>query len=274
MSKLNRLMDLTSQALGTTPSPPAAGAGGSEKVPWQAALQQAAGALTRKDAPPRTPLPVPGTPAEPPTGRSAQGRRSPLTPPPAVGPASDRDAVARYEYLLRTAPPAQLEQIHHDAFARLGPGDREQVAERMRAELPPGEQPRSAGPADLARAATRAEIGRPGSLAPLLARSAPVLAGTAAAGGLLIAIAGGAVVSTVAAPLLAQALTAGVDFSALAESVDLEAITGVGGELTAGAMETVSSASDTVTGLADQVSSLGDSFSGIGLPGLGDLFGR
>ncbi len=274
MTKLNRLFDLANQALGKTqPSAsgdPGANPGGTE---WKTTLQQAADSLTGKRTPSTTPPPPPGTPASSAAPSPAQGRRDPLTPPP-VGQDTNRDAVARYEYLLRTAAPGQLEQIHQDAFARLTPAERENLAARMRTELPPAEQPRSAGPADLARAATRTEISRPGALAPLLARATPALAGTAVAGGVLVAVAGGAVLSTVAAPLLLDAVTAGVDFGSLAETVNLGEIAAVGGELAAGASDTVSGAADAVIGLGDHVAGISDHLSGIGIPGLGDIFGR
>lgn len=60
-------------------------------------------------------------------------------------------AFARYDYLLRTADPKQLEQVHRESFATLTPAQRTQVEERLREELPAHEQPNSSTPEDLAR---------------------------------------------------------------------------------------------------------------------------
>lgn len=100
-----------------------------------------------------------------------QGR--PSMPPPSGGPysvpqprggasAEDERAIARYTYLLRTAAPEDIERVHAEAFGRLSPEQRQQVLARMSEDLPPSELPRTSEPADLARAATRAELRQPG----------------------------------------------------------------------------------------------------------------
>ena len=186
--------------------------------------------------------------------------------PPAPD-AADRAAIARYDYLMQTADPQQIERIHQEAFARLTPAQRAQIEARMRAELPPYEQPASAAPADLARAAARSEAMQPGRMRGLLARAGgtAALAGAGvAAGGMLAVVAGGAVLSAVAAPLLEQAAGFGVDFDAIAQGVDLDAVTG-------GAMD---AAGEQLSGVGEQVSGFGDVLSDFGLPGLGDFFGR
>ncbi|KRE41013.1 hypothetical protein [Knoellia sp. Soil729] len=76
----------------------------------------------------------------------------------------DARAVARYRYLLRTAPPETLEQVHAEAFARLTPDQRHEVLTTLSHDAPQGETPASAQPQDLARAATRAEMRQPGTL--------------------------------------------------------------------------------------------------------------
>ncbi|CAL4860403.1 hypothetical protein MMM2322_02083 [Microbacterium sp. MM2322] len=207
---------------------------------------------------------------------------TPLTPPPAPGgqasastadlSPADRQAIARYDYLLQTADPHQVEQIHQEAFARLTPEQRAHLEARMAAELPPHERPRSSSPSDLARAAARGEATRPGMLKGLLARAgggrgASRLAGGAAIGagvGILGAVAGGAILTSVAGPLLAQAAGLGVDFDALAQGVDLEGVAG----------EAVSGIGEQVTGMGDQVAGFGENLGGFGLPGLDDIFGR
>jgi hypothetical protein len=78
--------------------------------------------------------------------------------------AEDRQAIARYRYLLRTAPPEQIEEAHAQAFAQLSPTQRQQVLREMTQTLPAGEQPQGDDPRQLARAATRAEMQRPGYL--------------------------------------------------------------------------------------------------------------
>ena len=102
--------------------------------------------------------------------RDVEGRYTP--PPPAAGPAAagpvasdpanDQRAIERYRYLLHTAPPETVEQVHAEAFGRLTPAQRRQVLEEMSSGLTPSEQPASDDPRALARAATRAEYSQPG----------------------------------------------------------------------------------------------------------------
>jgi hypothetical protein len=79
-------------------------------------------------------------------------------------PSSDEQALARYRYLLRTAPPDQIEQAHVEAFAQLTADQRQQVLGQLAAAVPPDERPRTDDPRSLARAATRAELRQPGTL--------------------------------------------------------------------------------------------------------------
>ncbi|CAN5522060.1 hypothetical protein BH23CHL8_BH23CHL8_07750 [soil metagenome] len=102
-------------------------------------------------------------------GRSPEPtiRPNTLRPPRAVEPPdSDRDAIAleRYRYLLRTAPPGELEKAHVEAFERLTPEQRGRVRQDLESAVPSGEAPASSDPQDLARAATRAEVRAPGTL--------------------------------------------------------------------------------------------------------------
>ena len=78
-------------------------------------------------------------------------------PAPQTSQLPDEQAVARYRYLLRTAPPEQIEQAHAEAFAQLTPDQRQQVLAQLAAAVPAGERPRTDDPETLARAATRAE---------------------------------------------------------------------------------------------------------------------
>ncbi|RZU33743.1 hypothetical protein [Blastococcus saxobsidens] len=81
---------------------------------------------------------------------------------PRQGRSADDQAIERYRYLLRTAPPDQIEQAHAEAFAQLTPEQRRQVLGRLGEAVPAGERPTSDDPRALARAATRAELRQPG----------------------------------------------------------------------------------------------------------------
>jgi len=81
---------------------------------------------------------------------------------------ADAQAIARYRYLLRTAPPEAIEQAHAEAFARLTPEQRRRLLEELGAEMPDAERNAAwrAGetPGALARVATRAELREPGTM--------------------------------------------------------------------------------------------------------------
>ena len=80
------------------------------------------------------------------------------------GRLSDDQAIERYRYLLRTAPPEQIEQAHAEAFEKLTVDQRQQVLAQLAAAVPAAERPRTDDPATLARVATRAEVRQPGTL--------------------------------------------------------------------------------------------------------------
>ena len=279
MSMFSKLTGLAQKALDKSGSSNQGGNSG--QTDWRAIVRTAAGALTGDG---RTPEP----------GRQAEPSDRPAAAQPVQGrstvPVSDADraAIARYDYLLKTADPHQVELVHREAFERLTPAQRDQIQQRMHAELPAHERPRTSTADDLARTAARTQASRPGLLRGLLARAGggaghgagrgALIGGAAAgaglaAGGVLTAVAGGAIISSVAGPLLEQAANIGVDFESLASGINLESIAGgldLGG-LSGGVDELATSAGDTVSGLGDQVSELGSGFT---LPGLDDLFGR
>ncbi|WP_114854462.1 cation-transporting ATPase [Brachybacterium sp. YJGR34] len=172
---------------------------------------------------------------------------SSATPAPAAS-AEDARALARYDYLVRTAEPEQLERVHREAFEKLTPEQRAQLAERMRSDLPEGERPRTDAPQDLARSATRLGALDPRRLMQLLGRSGRGVG--LAAGGLLAAVAGGAVVTAVGSSLLADAV---------GEGIDVDALTGAGLEDFAG-IEGI----EGLPGFGDAIGDLG----------LGDFLGR
>jgi len=98
-------------------------------------------------------------------------RRQPMSRrPTGVGGTSsseeltDEQALERYRYLLRTAPPEQIEQAHAEAFGQLTPEQRRLVLEGLSADLPAGERSDRDDPRSLARMATRAEMRRPGTM--------------------------------------------------------------------------------------------------------------
>ena len=76
---------------------------------------------------------------------------------------TDEQALARYRYMLATAPPEEIERAHEEAFARLTPEQRRQALQALAQEVPDAEI-RGDDPASLARTATRAEIRRPGTI--------------------------------------------------------------------------------------------------------------
>ena len=76
----------------------------------------------------------------------------------------DEIAVERYRYLLKTAPPETIEQVHVEAFAKLSPEQRTLLFEQLKANAAEGDRPVDDQPASLARSATRSEMRQPGTL--------------------------------------------------------------------------------------------------------------
>lgn len=79
-----------------------------------------------------------------------------------AAPTEDERAVERYRYLLRTAPPERIEEVHAEAFAKLTDEQRRMVYDEFTRTAPPGEAPRGDDPRSLAQSATRSEIRQPG----------------------------------------------------------------------------------------------------------------
>jgi hypothetical protein len=80
------------------------------------------------------------------------------------GELTDEQALERYRYLVRTAPPDRIEEAHEEAFARLTPEQRRQALQELSAAVPAGERVDRDDPRSLARMATRAEMRDPGSV--------------------------------------------------------------------------------------------------------------
>ena len=105
-------------------------------------------------------------------GRREEPRAQPAAPPTYSGdegrqPAdADEQALQRYRYMLRTAPPETIEQAHEEAFAKLTPAQRARALRELATVTPESE--RVAGdrddPRSLARLATRAEMRQPGTV--------------------------------------------------------------------------------------------------------------
>lgn len=99
-----------------------------------------------------------------------QSYQQPAPVPGSSGPASsgpaattdDERAVERYRYLLRTAPPERIEEVHAEAFAKLTDEQRRMVYDEFTRTAPPGEAPRGDDARSLAQSATRSEIRQPG----------------------------------------------------------------------------------------------------------------
>jgi hypothetical protein len=141
-------------------------------------------------------------------GRPGSGydRQAPANEPPK---SEDELAIERYRYLLRTAPPETIEQVHAEAFSKLTEPQRQQVLAELSAGLPPSEQPRSTDPQAMARAATRAEYTNPGFMERTLGpqRQGPSfgsMLGSSILGTVVGYVIGSALVSSFMAPAFAD----------------------------------------------------------------------
>ncbi len=139
-------------------------------------------------------------------GQPAYGRQTPTNQPPK---SEDEVAIERYRYLLRTAPPETIEQVHAEAFSKLTEPQRQQVLAELSAGLPPYEQPRSTDPQAMARAATRAEYMNPGFMERTLGpqRQGPSfgsMLGSSILGTVVGYVIGSALVSSFMAPAFAS----------------------------------------------------------------------
>jgi len=85
--------------------------------------------------------------------RGATGNRS-----------DDEIAVERYRYLLKTAPPEAIEQVHAEAFSKLTPEQRDILFVQLQENAAAGDAPTSKEPQALAVSATRSELRNPGTM--------------------------------------------------------------------------------------------------------------
>ena len=141
---------------------------------------------------------------------------------PLTGRSSDEQAVARYRYMLQTAPPETIEEAHTEAFARLTAEQRRLVLEELSADAPEAELAQAKDdPRSLARMATRAEIRQPGAIERTFGR----MGGGAGMGGImassfLSSIAGVVVGSAIAQAFFGGAGAEGGDQQAAGEAGD------------------------------------------------------
>ena len=298
MANLNRILGMASKVIdkqlqkrgqgdgapGTGPQQGGSQQGGSD---WRDIVRTAADRLTGDDRgqqrPPQQQYGQPVAGYQPAPGQPAPGRYG--QPQSGVSVDSDKVALAKYDYLLRTSSPDQLEQVHHDAFARLTPAQRQQVRNRLNSELPPHEHLRDDSAGGMARAMTRGEVARPGLIRRVLGGSgsgrgggrggafaggAAVGAGAMALGGLGVAVAGGAVLSAAAGPVLAEAANVGVDFEGIASDIGDLGLADLGGGIDGLAGE----GEQLLGGFGEQFSGLGEQASNLGNDFLGGLFDR
>ncbi len=97
-------------------------------------------------------------------GRGSSPSVPSARPTAASAGSADDQALARYRYLLRTAPPEAIEQAHAEAFAQLTPEQRSRALRELSEQLPASERGLASqdDPRSLARMATRAELRQPG----------------------------------------------------------------------------------------------------------------
>jgi hypothetical protein len=129
------------------------------------------------------------------------GRKNPARHA-AEAQSADDQAIERYRYMLRTAPPETIEQAHAEAFAQLTPEQRRLLLQRMAETVPASEralaEQNGLSPQTLARLATRAEMRQPGATERMFGQSGGASLGGVMAGSLLSSIAGAVIGSMIA----------------------------------------------------------------------------
>jgi hypothetical protein len=125
-----------------------------------------------------------------------------------TGQLTDEQAIERYRYMLRTAPPETIEEAHAEGFAQLNDRQRRMVLEQLRQAAPESDRSaaRSDDPRTLARLATRAEIRQPGTMERLFGGAAGPGMGGLLAGSFLGSLAGTVIGSMIAREFLAHAM--------------------------------------------------------------------
>jgi hypothetical protein len=121
---------------------------------------------------------------------------------------TDAQAIERYRYMLRTAPPETIEQAHAEAFAQLDDRQRRAVLEELRQATPERERGAARGddPQTLARLATRAEVRQPGTLERVFGGGGGPGFGGLLAGSFLSSMAGTVIGSMIAREFFSHAM--------------------------------------------------------------------
>jgi hypothetical protein len=131
---------------------------------------------------------------------------------------ADEQAIARYRYMLRTAPPETIEQAHAEAFAQLTPEQRrlllQKMAETVRASERALLEQGGATPQALARLATRAELRQPGAAERMFGQTGGASLGGVMATSLLSSIAGAVIGSMIAREFFAGSDATGLEGAA------------------------------------------------------------
>jgi hypothetical protein len=117
----------------------------------------------------------------------------------------DEIAVERYRYLLRTAPPETIEQVHEEAFAKLTPEQRRMLFTQLQADAPAGDAPQADDAHSLAVAATRSEMRQPGTMVKALGGGANAVNGAPGFGSMFASSLLGSVAGYVIASTLMSA---------------------------------------------------------------------
>jgi hypothetical protein len=130
---------------------------------------------------------------------SRPGQPASTSSPAAPGELTDEQALERYRYLVRTAPPGAIEQAHEEAFAKLTPEQRRMALRDLSEAVPEHERTGADDPRSLARMATRAETNRPGTVERAFGGGGGMLGGM---GGTLL----GSFTAAFAGSLVAQSL--------------------------------------------------------------------
>jgi hypothetical protein len=278
MANLNRILGMASKVIDKQLNKRSGGQGSAPQqtgrpggTDWRGLVRTAADKLTGDDRTSQQQEQQQQPSGQQPRPLSGPHQQQQFGARPGVAPSneSDRVAIAKYDYLLKTADPERLEQAHHDAFARLTPEQRQQVLQRLNAEVPQHDRSTDPSAAGLARAATRGETSRPGTMRKVLGGAA-IGGGALAVGGLAVAVAGGAVLSAAAGPVLAQAADLGVDFEGVAAGLG-DTVGGGLGDLGGGVEGVAAQGEQALGGLGEQVGNLGEGFQ---WPGIGDFFDR
>ena len=130
----------------------------------------------------------------------------------------DQGAIERYRYMLRTAPPDDIERAHAEAFASLTAEQRQTVLRELSDQVPPSEVPSTDDPRAMAQMATRAELRAPGTMERTFSRvsNGPGL------GGMFLSTLAGAFVGTAIASAFFD--DAGTDAGASDTGADADAV--------------------------------------------------